>query len=88
MSFRLRLTNEELCQSCSEDRERLMLIQAQIEEMDNRLSKLYDAIETGEFKGGELAPRIKVLSQKKEELLQLVAILSLRAYFLLHHSVP
>ncbi len=66
----VRLTNEELCQSCSENRERLELIQAQIEEMDNRLSKLYDAIETGEFKGGELAPRIKALSQKKEELLQ------------------
>jgi len=38
--------------------------------MDSRLGKLYDALETGEFKGGELAPRIKVLSQKKEELLQ------------------
>jgi site-specific DNA recombinase len=38
--------------------------------MDSRLGKLYDAIETGEFKGGELAPRIKALSQKKEELLQ------------------
>ena len=66
----VRLTNEELCQSCSENRERLELVQAQIEEMDNRLSKLYDAIETGEFKGGELASRIKALSQKKEELLQ------------------
>jgi len=64
------LTNEELCQSCSENRERLELIQAQIEEMDSRLSKLYDALETGEFKGSELAPRIKALSQKKEELLQ------------------
>ncbi len=38
--------------------------------MDSRLSKLYDAIETEEFKGGELAPRIRALSQKKEELLQ------------------
>ncbi len=66
----VRLTNEELCQSCSENRKRLELIQAQIEEMDGRLGKLYDAIETGEFKGGELAPRIKALSQKKEELLQ------------------
>lgn len=66
----VRLTNEELCQSCSENRERLEFIQAQIEEMDSRLSKLYDAIEAGEFKGGELAPRIKALSQKKEELLQ------------------
>jgi DNA invertase Pin-like site-specific DNA recombinase len=66
----VRLTNEELCQSCSENRERLEFIQTQIEEMDSRLNKLYDAVETGEFKGGELAPRIKALSQKKEELLQ------------------
>ena len=66
----VRLTNEELCQSCSENRERLELIQAQIEEMDSRLGKLYDALETGEFKGGELAPRIQALFQKKEELQQ------------------
>ncbi len=66
----VKLTNAELCQSYSENRERLELIQAKIEETDSRLSKLYDAIETGEFKGGELAPRIKALSQKKEELLQ------------------
>jgi len=66
----VRLTNEELCQSYSENRERLELIQAKIEEIDSRLGKLYDAIETGEFKGGELAPRIKALSQKKEKLLQ------------------
>jgi len=60
----VRLTNEELCQSCSENRERLELIQAQIEEMDSRLCKLYDAIETGEFKGGELAPRLRALSEE------------------------
>ena len=66
----MRLTNEELYQSCSENRERLELIQAQIEELYSRLSNLYDVIETGEFKGEELTPRIKALSQKKEELLQ------------------
>jgi len=44
--------------------------QAQIEELDSRLSKLYDAIETGEFKGGELSPRMKALSQRREELLK------------------
>ncbi|GAH48645.1 unnamed protein product, partial [marine sediment metagenome] len=64
----VRLTNEELTQSDGENRERLELIQAQIEGMDSRLGKLYDALEIGEFKGGELAPRIKVLSQKKELL--------------------
>jgi len=66
----VRLTNEELCQSCSENRGRLELIQAQIEELDSRLDKLYDAIETGDFKSMELSPRIKALSQRKEELLK------------------
>jgi len=39
-------------------------------DVDSRLGKLYDALETGEFKGGELAPRIKVLFEKKEQLQQ------------------
>lgn len=38
--------------------------------MDSRLGKLYDALETGEFKSGELAPRIQTLFLKKEELQQ------------------
>ena len=62
--------NEELCQSCSKNRGRLELIQAQIEEMDGRLGKLYDALEIGDFKSMELSPRIKALSQRKEELLR------------------
>ena len=47
-----------------------MLLQAQVAEVDNRLGKLYDALETGEFKSGELSPRIRALLQKKEELQQ------------------
>ncbi|MFC2059618.1 hypothetical protein ACFLTZ_00800 [Chloroflexota bacterium] len=66
----MRLTNDELCQSWGKNRERMELIQARIEGMDSRLGKLYDAIETGEFKGGELALRVKALSREKEELLQ------------------
>jgi DNA invertase Pin-like site-specific DNA recombinase len=66
----VRLTNEELAQTCEEERERLQLLEAQIADVDSRLGKLYDALETGEFKGGELAPRIKALFQKKEELQQ------------------
>jgi len=64
----VKLTNEELAQTCAEEREKLELLQAQIAEVDSRLGKLYDALETGEFKGGELAPRIQALFQKKEEL--------------------
>jgi hypothetical protein len=64
----VRLTNEDLAQKCEGENDRLDLINTQIEEADGRLAKLYDALETGEFKGGELAPRIKALFEKKEEL--------------------
>jgi DNA invertase Pin-like site-specific DNA recombinase len=66
----VKLTNEELAQTCDEETERLQLLEAQLAEVDGRLGKLYDALETGEFKSGELAPRIKALFQKKEELQQ------------------
>jgi len=66
----VRLTNEELIQTYSEERERLEYLRDQITELDNRLGKLYDALETGDFKRRDLAPRIKALSQKKEELQQ------------------
>ena len=64
------LTNEELAQTCEEEQDKVELLNAQIVEVDNRLGKLYDALETGEFKGGELAPRIKALFEKKEQLQQ------------------
>ena len=66
----VRLTNEELAQTCAEEREKLELLQPQIAEADSRLGKLYDALETGEFKGGKLASRIQALFQKKEDLQQ------------------
>ena len=64
----VRLTNEELVQTSSEDRERLGILEGQITDVESRLGKLYDALETGKFKSGELAPRIRTLTQKKEEL--------------------
>ena len=64
------MTNDELAQSCGENKENLELLQAQISEVESRLGKLYDALETGEFRSDELAPRIQVLSKRKEELQQ------------------
>ena len=61
-------SNEELTQNRSAENERLELLQSQITEVDSRLGKLYDALETGEFKRGELAPRIQTLFEKKEQL--------------------
>ena len=66
----VKLTNEELAQTCTEERERLRLLEAQIADVNSRLGKLYDVLETGEFNGGVLAPRIKALLQKKETLQQ------------------
>ncbi len=66
----VRLINEDLAQKCDGENDRLKIINAQTEETEGRLAKLYDALETGEFKGGELAPRIKALFNKKEELQQ------------------
>ena len=59
----VRLTNEELAQTSSADRERLRIVEGQIADVESRLGKLYDALETGKFKSGELAPRIRALTQ-------------------------
>ena len=64
----VRLTNEELAEKSRDEDGRLKIIQSEIEDVECRLAKLYDALETGEFKGGELAPRIKALFEKKLEL--------------------
>jgi site-specific DNA recombinase len=64
----VRLTNEDLAEKCKGENGRLEIIQAEMQDVEGRLGKLYDALETGEFKGGELAPRIKALFEKKAEL--------------------
>jgi len=66
----VRLTNEELAQTCDEEQDKVELLNAQIAEVDSRLGRLYDALETGKFKGGELAPRIETLFEKKAQLQQ------------------
>jgi site-specific DNA recombinase len=66
----VKMINADLARKCEGENDRLEIINAQIEETEGRLAKLYDALETGEFKGGELAPRIKALFEKKEELQQ------------------
>jgi len=64
----VRLTNEDSALKCQDETGRIDFIKAEIEDTDNRLGKLYDALETGEFKGGELAPRLKALFDRKTEL--------------------
>lgn len=64
----VKITNENQVQTCSSENDRLSSINVEMEGVESRLSKLYEALETGEFKSGELAPRIKALFEKKEEL--------------------
>lgn len=64
------VANKDLAEFSSAERQRLDLLQEQMADVDSRLAKLYEAVETGEFKSGEMAPRIRALCQKKEELLQ------------------
>lgn len=64
----IQLTNEELAASCSEDEERLQVLRTQLNNVESRLGKLYDALETGAVRPEQLAPRITALCQRKEEL--------------------
>ena len=57
-----------MAHTSSEEREKLQILEDQIADVGSRLGKLYDAWETGKFRVGELAPRIKALTQKREEL--------------------
>jgi site-specific DNA recombinase len=64
----VKLTNEELAKTCEGETGRLDTIKSEIKDVDGRLARLYDALETGEYERGHLAPRIKALFDKKEEL--------------------
>ena len=64
----VRLTNEELARSLSQFRERLGTIERQTSDVDTRLRKLYEALETGKLELGDLAPRIRELRAQRELL--------------------
>ena len=64
----LRLTNEELLETSQEYSELLDILKSQISDVDYRLEKLYDALETGAVEGSQLAPRITSLIEKKRDL--------------------
>ena len=54
--------------SASEYRARLDTIAAEINNVNNRLERLYDALETGTLQLADLAPRIKEFWQRQEQL--------------------
>ena len=64
----VKLVNQELDSSYSVYHERLEVIDAELKDVRSRLDKLYDALETGKLSMDDLAPRIKELKTRMDEL--------------------
>ena len=62
------LVNEEMDAAAGEYRERLNVISVEIANVNQRLERLYDALETGSLQLSDLAPRIQRLRQRQEQL--------------------
>lgn len=64
----VRLVNEEMDAAFTEHRDQLDSILKEIAEVNRRLDRLYDAIETGKVTPDDLSPRIKQLKEQKGKL--------------------
>ena len=62
------LVNEEMDASAGEYHTRLNTVVNEINNVNSRLERLYDALETGTLQLADLAPRIKELRQRQEQL--------------------
>ncbi len=62
------ITKEEVDSKIRSQREQLEVLDSQIKDVELRLEHLYDALEKGSFSQEELAPRIRKLQARKEEL--------------------
>ena len=62
------LVNEEMDSAASDYRERLNIITVETDNVNQRLERLYDALETGSLQLADLAPRIQRLRQRQEQL--------------------
>jgi hypothetical protein len=52
--------------------EKIESFESQIRNIDSRLERLYDALETGKLELGELAPRISELISRKKDLQEVI----------------
>jgi site-specific DNA recombinase len=64
----VRLVNEEMDAAAHSYREQLDSISTEISDVNRRLNRLYDAVETGKLTLDDLSPRIKKLKARKEQL--------------------
>jgi site-specific DNA recombinase len=62
------MINEEMDSLAIEYNERLHIITVEITDVDHRLERLYDAIETGQIQVADLAPRIQQLRHRHDQL--------------------
>ena len=62
------LVNEELQSASGQLHGRLEAIDSDLKDVGSRLSRLYDALETGKLELADLAPRIKELKSRQDEL--------------------
>ncbi len=68
LSQLVHIVNEEMDASVGEYRTRFDTVAAEINNVNSRLERLYDALETGALQLADLAPRIKELRQRQEQL--------------------
>jgi site-specific DNA recombinase len=64
----VKLVNADLAVGYSLFKEKIANIDIKIQEVENRLLRLYDALETGKLTLDDLSPRIKELRAKQDEL--------------------
>jgi site-specific DNA recombinase len=62
------MVNEEMDDLATDYSQRLDSVIDEIDDVDRRLERLYDALETGKIKLADLAPRIQQLRQRQEQL--------------------
>ncbi len=67
------LTNDEIRNLSDTVEQKIEVFRGQLKDVDTRLERLYDALETGKLKLDELAPRISSLVVRKKELQQAIA---------------
>ncbi|MBU2009843.1 MAG: recombinase zinc beta ribbon domain-containing protein [Chloroflexi bacterium] len=64
----VRLVNEEMDAASAEYRGRLETVAAEIADVNQRLERLYDALETGKLTMDDLSPRIQQLRERQKQL--------------------
>jgi DNA repair exonuclease SbcCD ATPase subunit len=64
----VKMVNEEMDSLATDSKQQLHIITMELKDVEHRLERLYDAIETGQIKLADLAPRIQQLRQQQEQL--------------------